>query len=114
MLPAMRLFSAVKEKFRHVGERVEASLDKVGPKYGTALAFAGILAMFAGLFVTGGASAATPNPNAIYGGLSIIDIALLVLGFIGFVAALILREFRVMIISVVLLALAAGAYYMGL
>jgi hypothetical protein len=108
----MTFVSAVKKRFKHADERVGAVLDKVGPKYGKIGTVLGVMGIFAALFV-GNASAITVNPNAIYGGLSIIDIVLMALGGIGFIAALYLRDFRVMIVAIILLVLAAVGYYIG-
>jgi hypothetical protein len=109
----MKFLTAVKEKFSRADERVEASLDKHKDKYQAMAVLGGILVL-ATSAITGNASAVTANENAVYAGMSVIDIVLLAIGAVGFVAALFLRDFRVLIVSVVVLVLAGVAFYLGL
>jgi hypothetical protein len=109
----MRLFSAVKEKFEKVGERVEASLDKHKDKVQGLAIIGGTVALTIAA-CTGNASAAgTTGANDIYGGMTIVDAVLVGIGSVAMLASLYLRDFRVALIAIIMIVMGAGAYYLG-
>ena len=115
MLPTMGIISAVKEKYGKACEHFGAYSEKHQGKV-QALAVVGGMFALACAAVTGNASAAaTPNANAIYGGLSIIDFVLIGIGALATTVSLVwLRDFRIMLVGVFMIVVGAVAFYMGL
>jgi len=92
--------------------RVHEALDRHGSAVpALAVAGAGIMAM--GAFATGDASAAVTNTTIAFYGLTVVDWVLIVIGAIGFLVGLYLRDIRVIAVGVILVILGAVANYLG-
>lgn len=75
-----------------------------------AMSVLGILGAFS--FLTGNVAAA-PNSTAVYAGLSLVDLVLILLGAVISLAGLYLRHFMVVIAGIACVIFGAAAFYLG-